>query len=105
MPSQKTNFLFWLNGPALQHSARTAVAATVSVLVARLFKMPETYWAAVSTLVVMQSTLGASFNISVRRFIGTLLGAVMGALLATYFGPNVLAFGVGIFLKFVSFFS
>jgi uncharacterized membrane protein YgaE (UPF0421/DUF939 family) len=46
----------------------------------------------------MQSTLGAALSISGRRFVGTALGATMGALLATYFGPNVLAFGVGIFL-------
>jgi len=46
----------------------------------------------------MQSTLGASWKISIRRFWGTALGATVGAVLANYFGSNVLAFGVGIFL-------
>src|SRR5207302_9335245 len=55
------------------------------------------YWAAVTTLIVMQSTLGAPLTVSLRRFIGTILGAGPGALLTTLFGPNILAFGIGIF--------
>jgi uncharacterized membrane protein YccC len=66
--------------------------------VARVFKLPEAYWAAISTLIVMQSSFGAALTVSARRFAGTALGAAVGALLATHFGPNVLAFGVGIFL-------
>lgn len=83
---------------AVEHSARTAVAATASLLVARVFRLPEAYWAAVSTLLVMQSSFGAALKVSARRFAGTALGAAVGALLATHFGPNALAFGAGIFL-------
>jgi len=46
----------------------------------------------------MQSTLGAAVAVSVRRFIGTALGAFIGAVLATWFGPNILVFGAGIFI-------
>jgi uncharacterized membrane protein YgaE (UPF0421/DUF939 family) len=46
----------------------------------------------------MQATVGAALLISTRRLAGTALGAAMGALLATYFGPNLLAFGAGLFL-------
>ena len=45
------------NLPSLSHALRTAVAATLSVVIARLVGMPEAYWAAIATLVVMQSTL------------------------------------------------
>jgi uncharacterized membrane protein YccC len=83
---------------ALEHAARTTVAAVASLLVARLCRLPEAYWAVITTLVVMQSTLGTALLISTRRLAGTALGAAMGALLATYFGPNVLAFGAGLFL-------
>ena len=86
------------NMQSLQHSARTAVAAVVSLAAARLFRLPEAYWAAVTTLIVMQSTLGAAVTVSARRFIGTVLGASLGALLATLFGTNIVAFGVGIFV-------
>ena len=83
---------------ALEHSARTAVAAGLAVLAARLFKLPEAYWAAVTTLSVMQSNLKATWSVSLRRWAGTALGVAVGALLATYFGPSVLAFGAGVFL-------
>jgi uncharacterized membrane protein YgaE (UPF0421/DUF939 family) len=70
----------------------------VSLVVARAFRLPEAYWAAITTLIVMQSTLGAALTISGQRFAGTVLGAAIGALLATYFRLSVLVFGAGVFV-------
>jgi uncharacterized membrane protein YgaE (UPF0421/DUF939 family) len=78
------------------HSARTAVAAVLSLLVARFVGLPEAYWASISTLIVMQSTLTASLPLSVQRFAGTALGAGCGGLLATYLKGNILAFGAAV---------
>jgi uncharacterized membrane protein YccC len=88
----------WETETVLVHSARTAVAAIVSVLAARLFQLPETYWAAITTLVITQSSLGAALSVSWERFIGTALGAAVGAAVATYFGPRVFVYGVSILL-------
>jgi uncharacterized membrane protein YccC len=85
------------NPSTLEHSLRTAAAALVSLLVARLFRLPETYWAAISTLIVMQSNLGAALPISAQRFIGTAMGAIFGAFVATYFRAKVAVFGVAVF--------
>ncbi len=82
----------------LVHSVRTTLAAVVSLLMARLLKLPEAYWAAITTMIVMQSTMGAALKISKQRLAGTALGATVGALLATYAGHNVGAFAAGIFL-------
>ena len=84
--------------PVMVHSARTAVVAVTSLLVARLFRLPEAYWAPITTLVITQSSLGAAFSVSWQRFVGTLLGAVLGALAASYFGPRVLVFGSSVFI-------
>jgi uncharacterized membrane protein YgaE (UPF0421/DUF939 family) len=86
------------NLPSVRHSARTAVAATVSFAVARLFRMPEAYWAAIATIVVMESTWRATLASSVQRVAATAIGAAAGALMATYFGESVLAFGISAFL-------
>jgi uncharacterized membrane protein YccC len=83
--------------PVAANSARTATAAVISYWVAGLFRLPEAYWATISTLVVMQSTLGAAWKISIERLAGTVLGAMMGALLAEYFPVNVPIFGLGVF--------
>ena len=82
----------------VEDSARTALAAVLSFLIARLFGMPEAYWATISTIIVMQSTLGAALPISWQRFVGTILGAGAGALISIYFPHNLTVFGVGVFL-------
>ena len=86
------------NLPSVIHSIRTAIAATVSLAVARLFGLPEAYWAAIATLVVMQSTLGATLLISIERIAATALGALAGALLASYFTGNLLLFATAVFV-------
>jgi uncharacterized membrane protein YccC len=93
---------FWTwdekNLPSITHAVRTAVAATVSVIIARLVQMPEAYWAAIATLVVMQSTLGATLTLSIERIVATAVGASVGALEANYFGANLVAFALAIIL-------
>lgn len=75
----------------LSHSVRTAIAATASFLIARLFRLPEAYWAPITTLVITQSSLGTALAVSWQRFVGTILGALVGAVVAA-FGPHVLVF-------------
>jgi uncharacterized membrane protein YgaE (UPF0421/DUF939 family) len=86
------------NLPSVIHSIRTAIAATISLAVARLFGLPEAYWAAIATLVVMQSTLGATVLISVERIAASALGALAGALLATWFTVNLFIFAAAVFV-------
>jgi uncharacterized membrane protein YccC len=82
----------------LENSARTTVAATTSFLIARLSGLPEAYWAAILTLVIMQSSLGATRKISGERFVGTLIGAIAGGLLAGSAMQVWLVFAIGVFL-------
>jgi len=97
--TQIGQFLLTKDNPStLEHSARTAIAAVVSLLVARLFRLPEAYWASISTLIVMQSTLGAALPISAQRLAGTALGVIAGGLAAAYFPGNALVFGIAVFL-------
>jgi uncharacterized membrane protein YccC len=103
MPRGNRNLLAYLRSgrmdwPVVVHSSRTAVAAIASVAAARLARLPEAYWAPVTTLVITQSSLGAALAVSSQRFAGTELGAAISALLATYFGPRVLIFGACVFL-------
>ncbi len=85
------------NLPSITHAIRTAIAATTSVVIARLAQMPEVYWAAIATLVVMQSTLGATLTLSIERIVATAVGASVGALEANYFRANLVAYAVAIF--------
>jgi uncharacterized membrane protein YccC len=83
--------------PVVVHSARTAAAVLASLFVAWWFHLSEAYWAPITTIVITQSSLGAAVAVSWERFIGTLVGAVLGAIAASYFGPSALVFGVCVF--------
>lgn len=86
-----------MNRRSLEHAVRTTVAASASLGIARLFRLPEAEWAAISTLVVTQSTVGAALFISGERFAGTALGAFAGGLMAAYLPSGTLSFIVGLF--------
>jgi uncharacterized membrane protein YgaE (UPF0421/DUF939 family) len=78
-------------------SVRTTFAAVAALLLARLLKMPESYWAPISTIVIVQSTI-APRTLGWQRFVGTALGAVLVAALATFFSPSAWVYALGILL-------
>jgi uncharacterized membrane protein YccC len=88
----------WTGQAVVLHSVRTTVVAIASLLVARLCRLPEAYWAPITALVITQSSLGAALTVSRQRLIGTVLGACLGALAATCFGRHLLVFAVCVFL-------
>src|SRR6266576_3260328 len=67
-----------LSREALINSARTAVATVASLLLARSLKLPEFYWAPISTIVILLSTINP-LTLAWQRFAGTALGAAPGA--------------------------
>jgi uncharacterized membrane protein YccC len=86
------------NLPTIAHAIRLTVAATLSVLLARLLRMPEEYWAVIATVVVMQSPLSSTVPLAIQRIVATALGAVVGAIESTYFDANLIAFAVTVFV-------
>jgi uncharacterized membrane protein YgaE (UPF0421/DUF939 family) len=81
----------------LMDAARTTVAAVVSLLLARILKLPEFYWAPISAIVIIESTINPR-TVAWQRFAGTALGAALGALVATFFSSSALVYGVAVFL-------
>ena len=92
------------NLPSLSHAFRTTAAATISILLGRLVGLPEVYWAAIATVVVMQSPLGDTVSLAVERIVASALGASIGAIESTYFGANLFVFAlVMLLLGLISF--
>lgn len=94
MPQWTSRFGF--TRAAFLNSVRVAVAAVASMLLARLLKLPEFYWAPISTIVILLSTINP-LTLAWQRFAGTALGASVGALIATYWQPNWIVYGVAVF--------
>jgi uncharacterized membrane protein YgaE (UPF0421/DUF939 family) len=90
-------FFSGLNRDAVLDSVRTALAAVAAMFLARLLKMPEYYWAPISTIVIIQSTIPPHL-LGWQRFVGTALGAVLGAAMATFFHPTAAVYAIGIVL-------
>jgi uncharacterized membrane protein YgaE (UPF0421/DUF939 family) len=81
----------------LLDAARTTIAAVVSLLLARILKLPEFYWAPISAIVIIQSTIDPR-TVAWQRFAGTALGAALAALIGTFFRSSVLVYAIAIFL-------
>ncbi|HEY1678105.1 MAG TPA: FUSC family protein [Candidatus Sulfotelmatobacter sp.] len=83
-------------------SARAATASVLSMLLARTLNLPEFYWAPISTVVIILSTINP-WTLAWQRFVGTALGAVLGAIIAGYVRPEWapylwIIYGLGIFV-------
>jgi len=90
--------LFFPKGfDSILDSLRTALAAVAAMLLARLLRLPEYYWAPISTIVVIQSTI-PPLTLGWQRFVGTALGAVVGASIASFFHPSAAIYAAGILL-------
>jgi uncharacterized membrane protein YccC len=74
-------------GQRIAHAAKIGVAGVVSILAAKLFKLPQGYWAAISAFVVMGSDVGATVVASRDRLIGTAIGAALGAAFVALWEP------------------
>ncbi len=86
-----------VNRVSVLDAVRTTLAAVAAMLLARLLQLPEYYWAPISAIVVVQSTI-PPHELAWQRFVGTALGAVLAAALATFFPSNALVYAAGIFL-------
>jgi uncharacterized membrane protein YgaE (UPF0421/DUF939 family) len=88
---------FGIDRATLINSTRAAVTAVASMILARLLKLPEFYWAPISAIVILLSASDPLVTAR-QRFAGTALGAAVAALLATYFHGTWIIYGAGIFV-------
>ncbi|MGU3495209.1 FUSC family protein [Xanthobacteraceae bacterium A53D] len=96
MPTPRRSFLplslrrFW-PGFDLAHlrlASRATVAALTAYGIAWVFDLPHGYWAVLSAILVVQSSLGASVAIATDRALGTVAGGIIGVMLALVAGPS-----------------
>lgn len=67
---------------------RATVAALLAYLLAHWLDLPKGYWAVLSAILVVQSSLGASLAIAIDRCLGTIAGGAIGVLFAILAGPS-----------------
>lgn len=79
-----------LFGPAhFKLGFRAMLAALIAYALAYGLALPNGYWAVLTAILVVQSTIGASLAVAVDRALGTVVGGVIGVAAATLAGPSV----------------
>lgn len=76
----------------IRHAIRVSAAVGAAYALATLLRLPQGYWAVFTAVIVVQSSLGATITASIERFMGTLVGALAGAV-AAYFHSRWPEFG------------
>ena len=80
----------------LYHAAKTGLAAALTNLVVDYLKMPQGYWAVISTIFVMQSHLGGAIMAGWSRLVGTAAGAFLAAVCASLFGVSTFSLALAV---------
>jgi len=58
--------------------------------------MPESYWAAISAIIVMLPDVTRTWKASAQRLVGTAIGVMVGGTFAALFGQQLWAFGAAV---------
>lgn len=81
---------------------RATVAAVAAYGLAYGLALPNGYWAVLTAILVVQSTIGASLSVAMDRALGTVVGGIIGVAAADLAGPSVpltfVALAVGVLL-------
>ncbi len=64
-----------------RYALRSAIAATIALLIFKWFNIDHGYWLPFSVMIVIQPYFGATFKRAIDRVAGTLLGGLAGGLL------------------------
>jgi len=78
------NLLAFLRGhPAeWRQTLRVVAAVAITLLAIDLLNLPQGYWAVITAVIVVQTSLGSSLKAALDRLWGTLAGAAVGACVA-----------------------
>ena len=80
--------------PPAKHAVRVTVAATSAFALYHVWNLPQGYWAVFTTVIVVQTSIGATMNLAIDRLVGTLFGALVGGLAVALRPQTPLGLGV-----------
>jgi uncharacterized membrane protein YgaE (UPF0421/DUF939 family) len=83
-------------GPAFQLSVRAALSAALAVAIAQWLRLDFPLYALIGAVIVTEITPAQTRSLGVRRLLGTVVGAVVGAALSHVLPPGPWSIGVSI---------
>ncbi len=85
------------NLPLSKTALKIATAATLAYVMAGSLRWEYPFYAVIAAIIVMGSTSGSTWSLSIQRIIGTVIGAIAGALFSTVLGSTPWALELSIF--------
>lgn len=77
---------------------KTALAVFLSIVISSLIKLDYPFYAAIASLVCMQSSIEKTYETGKNRMLGTIVGAFLGFIFATLFPTNAIFSAIGIII-------
>jgi len=70
----------WLKGRSGERrlALRTTLAGLITFTLAHLLNLPQGYWAVLTSVIIMQASVGGSLKAGLDRMLGTVAGAIWG---------------------------
>lgn len=87
--------------PILKRAFKAAVAAVLATIYYQALNLPEGYWAVISAVIVMETSVQDSLRLSWLRFVGTAIGAIMGLIWILLLGSTPWSVGIAILVTTV----
>src|SRR5919109_1292642 len=78
-PMQPILHILATRTPELRLAVRVTTAAVLAFALAKLLGFAHGYWAVITAIIVMQTSVGGSLKAAVDRLLGTMAGALYGA--------------------------
>jgi len=84
---------------------KTGIAASLALIVAEFLHWQHPFYAVIAAIIVMGSTAGSTWRAGVQRLLGTVIGALAGAIFTSLLGSNPGTLGITVILTlFVSYY-
>ena len=90
-----------VHGLGWKHAIKVAVAAAISYEITHRLGSGEGWWAAITSIVVLQSDLGTTLRTCRDRLIGTAIGALLGWPVSIFWHGNVLIYALAVIFLIV----
>jgi uncharacterized membrane protein YgaE (UPF0421/DUF939 family) len=88
----------FLTNERLKQALKIGLAAVLASYLATFLRLPESYWAAITAIIVMYSDLSKTLQASWQRLVGTAIGVSIGGIFTALFGQRIWAFGIAVTL-------
>ncbi len=96
---------FNLQSRIFRRAACTFIAIFIAVIIYRYFSLTQGFRVPLTTIIVMQSSTAATLRKGLQRFLGTIIGIILGSLLALHIHNSYLLDFFLVFFIFVAYYA